>query len=46
MQPFLEMKVESEKEVDKFSCSLMQKKEIKGVLRILEKNILFASSNN
>jgi hypothetical protein len=46
MQPFMEMKVESEKEVDKFNCSLMQKKEVKGVLRILEKNLLFSSSNN
>jgi hypothetical protein len=46
IQPFLEMKIESEKEVDKFSCSLIQKKEVKGVLRILEKNITFTSSNN
>lgn len=29
------MKIDSEKEVDKFNCSLNQKKEVKGVLKIL-----------
>lgn len=43
---FSEIKIESEKEVDKFNCSLNTKKETRGMLKILQKNIIFNSSNN
>jgi hypothetical protein len=46
LQPWAEMRVESEREVEKFSCSLVGRKEVRGVLRILEKNLVFNSSSN